>query len=224
MHAPPSTGTAFEPGPTVAHDAIALLVPGAGADTVSELRDKTVCVEPGSPSDRALTRYFAQRSIALHEHPFQETDEMRQAYGDGKCDALAGPLSTLASVRADPEEGRRADRILPESLADDPIFAATSADARWARVVWWTFSTLVDAESAGIGRDDAATTIPGVPPLVGRDLGLSLAWTRDVISAVGNYGDLYDRNLGTRSKFHLARGTNALVGSGDGSIYGLSVE
>jgi general L-amino acid transport system substrate-binding protein len=189
------------------------------------LASKTVCVEPGSPADRALTRYFEQHAIDLHEHPFQETDEMRQAYDDGNCGALAGPLTTLASVRADPQEGHRADRILPQILADDPIIAATAGDARFARVVWWTFSVLVDAEAAGIsGRDrDAVTAIPGVPPAVGNELGLPAGWANAALAAAGNYGELFDRDLGAGSRFGLARGSNALWRSG-GLIYGLHAE
>ena len=97
-----ASATALQLGPAIVHDGLALLAPAGGVSHVAELATKTICVEPGSPADRALQRYFESHALALHEHPFQETDEMRQAYGDGKCDALAGPLSTLASVRADP--------------------------------------------------------------------------------------------------------------------------
>jgi len=149
---------------------------------------------------------------------------MREAYGDGRCDALAGPLTTLASVRADPDEGHPKDRILPELLADDPIFAATSHDARWARIVWWTFSVLVDAEDAGIRAhttgDDA---IAGVPPAAGSELGLTAGWERDALDAGGNYGELFDRDLGAGSRFGLARGANALWRNG-GLIFGLHVD
>jgi general L-amino acid transport system substrate-binding protein len=212
-------------GPAIDHDSLALLVPAAGVKHAAELAHKRVCVEPGSASDRALTRYFTQHAIALREHPFQETDEMRQAFGSGNCDALAGPLSTLASVRADPQDGQRADRILPELLADDPIFAATAGDARWSRIIWWTFSALVNAEDSGI---DAATTaadlaIPGVPPVVGTELGLSTHWASDVIAAGGNYGRLFDRDLGRESRLHLDRGINALWRNG-GLVTGLHVE
>jgi general L-amino acid transport system substrate-binding protein len=209
-------------GPVIAHDAIALLVPGAGAAHVAELARKTVCVEPGSRADRALTSYFAQRAWELREHPFQETDEMRQAYGDGNCAALAGPLTTLASVRADPQDGHRSDRLLPELLADDPIFATTAGDARWSRIIWWTFSALVDAESAGVGAraGDAGAAIPGVPPALAGDLGLDAHWTRDALAAGGNYAELFEHDLGSRSRFGLARGANAL-GRDGGQIFGL---
>jgi general L-amino acid transport system substrate-binding protein len=212
-------------GPIVVHDALALLVPRTGVSDVASLHDRSVCVESGSDSDRALVRYFAQRAIGLREFPFQETDEMRQAYGDGRCDALAGPMSTLASVRADPEEGRAGDRLLPDLLADDPIFCATPNDARWSQIVWWTFSALVDAEDSGLNQRDAigAGAIPGIPPAVGMQLGLSPSWAGDVIAAVGNYGELFERNLGSKSRYHLARGNNASVRNG-GTIVGLRVE
>jgi general L-amino acid transport system substrate-binding protein len=215
----------LELGPVVAHDSLALLVPAAGAASPGQLATTTVCVEPGSAADRALTRYFDSHAIVLHEHPFQETDEMRQAYDDGNCGALAGPLTTLASVRADPQEGHRADRILPQLLADDPIIAATPGDARWARILWWTFSVLVDAEAAGIpGREgDAVAAIPGVPPAVGNELGLPPRWANAALDAVGNYGEIFERDLGSGSRFGLARGSNALWTSG-GLIFGLHAE
>jgi general L-amino acid transport system substrate-binding protein len=208
------------------HDALALLVPASSAAArIADLAGKKVCVEPGTPADRALVRAFARRGIALREHPFQESDEMRQAYGTGNCDALAGPLTTLANVRSDPNEGRPADRILPELLADDPIFAATGGDARWSRIVWWTFSVLVDAEEAGISGGDAAraAAIPGVPPLAGRQLGLAPGWARDALAAGGNYGEIFERDLGAASRLKLTRGDDALWSSG-GSIFGLHVE
>jgi general L-amino acid transport system substrate-binding protein len=220
-----TNATALQLGPAIVHDALALLAPAGGVSHVAELATKSVCVEPGSSADRALQRYFETHALALHEHPFQETDEMRQAYGDGKCDALAGPLSTLASVRADPAEGRPADRVLPELLADDPIVAASGGDARWSRIVWWTFSVLVDAEDAGISGRAAATStqIPGVPPAIATELGLSAGWARDALTAGGNYGELFEHDLGASSKFGLARGANALWRNG-GLIFGLSVE
>ncbi len=218
-----AAAAALQLGPVIAHDALALLVPAAGVAHAADLADKTVCVEPGSPGDRALTSYFERHAIALHEHPFQETDEMRQAYGDGKCDALAGPLTTLASVRADPTDGRRADRILPERLADDPIFAATSGDATWSRIVWWTFSALVDAEDANNDATaDPAGSISGVPPAVADELGLSRRFAHDAVAAGGNYRQLFERDLGAQSIFALALGDNALWHDG-GLIFGLQV-
>lgn len=221
-----SIGSArFTLGPAVVHDALALLVPATGVAHASDLARKFVCVEPGSAADRALTAYFARRTITLHEHPFQETDEMRQAYGDGQCDALAGPLSTLASVRADPRDGRTTDRILPELLADDPIFAATPSDASWARVVAWTFAALVAAEDSGEAGAPSgdAPAIAGVPPAAGTELGLKATWVHDVLAAEGSYADIFARNLGARSRLRLARGTNALWRDG-GLIFGLYVE
>jgi len=211
-------------GPVIAHDALALLVPATGAKRIADLANRTVCVEPGSPADRAIASYFAQHTLTLHEHPFQETDEMRQAYAAGHCDALAGPLSTLASVRVDPQDGHRSDRILPELLADDPIFAATAADARWSRIVWWTFSVLVDAENARIGAHPSESTIAvaGVPPAVGTELGLAPQWARKALAG-GDYGQLLDRDLGARSRFDLPRGANALWQHG-GLIFGLRVQ
>jgi general L-amino acid transport system substrate-binding protein len=221
--APPASRLVL--GPVIVHDALALLVPANGPHTTAELAKQSICAEPGSPADRALTRYFAQRGLTLHEHPFQEVDEMRQAYGDGKCDALAGPMTTLSSVRADPQDGRRSDRILAERLGDDPIFAGTPGDARWTRIIWWTLSALVDAEIAGLDRSatDADAAIPGVPPAVATDIGLSRRWDFDVLHAVGNYGEVFDRNLGSKSRFGLSRSQNATWNNG-GLIFGLSVE
>jgi general L-amino acid transport system substrate-binding protein len=212
-------------GPAIVHDAVGVLVHASGARNLAALATQSICVEPGSPADRVLVRSFAARGLALHEHPFQESDEMRQAYETGNCDALVGSLSTLASVRADPTEGHASDRILPETLADDPIFAATPNDARWSRIVWWTFAALVDAEDAGIVRGALAAnaSIPGVPPAVGTSLGLSADWASEALGAAGNYGELFDRNLGAGSRFAMPRGANALSNRG-GLIFGLRVE
>jgi general L-amino acid transport system substrate-binding protein len=219
-----SGSAALELGPVIAHDGIALLVPSGGPAHVADLAGKPICVEAGSPAERALFAYFPQHALSLREHPFQETDEMRQAYAGGGCAALAGPLSTLASVRADPQDGRASDQILPELVADDPVVAATPADARWSRIVWWTFSALVDAEeSRASGQAKAlGLAVSGVPPAVGGELGLPASWARDALAAGGDYGTLFERNLGAQSRFGLARGANALWDEG-GLIFGLSV-
>jgi general L-amino acid transport system substrate-binding protein len=213
----------LELGPVIAHDGIALLVRAGGPARVAGLGGKTICVEAGSPADRALVQYFFQNALTLREHPFQETDEMRQAYAGGDCDALAGPLSTLASVRADPQDGRRSDRILPDLIADDPIFAATPADARWARIVWWTFSALVDSEAFGASAQATDGGVTGVPPALAAELDLKRSWAQDALAVGGDYGHLFDRNLGAGSRLGLARGANALWNEG-GLIFGLRVQ
>ena len=204
-------------GPVVFHDAFALLVPAHGAAHAAGLAKSSVCVEPGTAADRSLTAYSGAHRIALSEHPFQEPDEMRQAYLDGRCDALAGPETTLANVRADPVEGRPGDRILPEILGDEPIYAATVPnDGRWSALVRWTFGNLLRAEEDGITRATASEhrRLEGVPPAVGKQLDLVPDWSTRQLLAVGNYGEIFQRNFGRDSPLKLPRRRNALQRDG----------
>ena len=132
---------------------------------------------------------------------------MDDAYGVQRCHAITGEMTTLARLRLQPGVNRLASRILPEPLAAFPIVAATGTDdGRWSAIVAWTVHTLVSAERPETSWYPGGA---GAMPIAAPELGLDKDWQRNVIGAVGNYGDIFERNLGKGSPLKLERGLNA---------------
>ena len=153
----------------------------------------------------------------------------RAAYLDGKCDALTTDQSQLHSVRgglADP----RAHRFLPEFISREPLSPAVrKGDARWLDVVRWTLFTVIDAEELGIGsanveraaeqaRSEDARLLLDLDGSSAKLLVLEPGWSQRAIKQVGNYAEIFDRNLGAQSPLKIKRGLNALWNDG-GLLY-----
>ncbi len=199
---------ALLPGPTVFFKTFGLMVPeGSPVQRAGDLGELGVCLEPGTETDRAMVAYFAAQGFALHQQPFQEADEMLDAFEDGKCGALAAEVTTLAAVRA--RSNQEDYRILADVADISPVVAASPIDdGRWAAVIAWTVDTLIRAEAAG-AKLPAGGRLAGLP-IDAAWLGLAPGWQNRVLSAVGDYGAIYRRNLGDGSALHLPRGVNAL--------------
>ena len=194
---------ALLPGPAIFYRTIGLMVPAdSAARDAAGLGDGGICVEPGSIADRALDAYFPAHHLALHLMPFQEAEEMADAMADGRCAAVADEASALAGF------GDGAPfRLLPDVLAAAPVLAASPiADGRWAAVISWTVATLLRAEANG-AAPAADAPMAGLP-IVAASLGLADGWQARVVTAVGDYGTIFRRNLGS------VRGPNALSSAG----------
>lgn len=196
------------PGPVAFIRTYGLMVPSASTTgAAAQLGEGEVCVEPGTIAERALRGFFAARGLALHEFPFQEQEEMQDAFAAGRCAALAGDMPGLAARRSG------GARLLPDVLAADPVLMVTrQEDGRWAAVVAWTLATLRQADRPG-ARPDAAGMLRTLP-LPGAALGLAPGWQGQVLKAVGGYGAIWRRNLGADSSLGLGRGVNDLSEGG----------
>jgi general L-amino acid transport system substrate-binding protein len=132
---------------------------------------------------------------------------MVDTYNVQRCHAVADEITTLAQMRLDRGINRIASRILPEPLTVFPVMAMTGTDdARWSALVAWTVHTLIGAE-----RPETRWYAGGVRamPVSAPELGLDRNWQQRVVGAVGNYGDIFERNLGSGSRLRLDRGLNA---------------
>ena len=116
---------------------------------------------------------------------------MNDAYNVQSCHAIAGEITTLAATRLDPGVNHLSSRILPEPLAVFPVMAATGTDdAQWSSIVAWTVHTLVSAERPETRWYAGGA---GAMPIAAPELGLDKEWQRRVLTAVGNYGDIFER-------------------------------
>jgi general L-amino acid transport system substrate-binding protein len=196
------------PGPTVFVESQNVMVTtNSQVRDLADLAGDSICYMIGSPAEQSLEAYFA----GIHKHflhrAFSEFGEMNDTYRVQNCHALGAEITYLASVRLNPGINHITSRILPQSLTAYPILAATPVlDAKWSAVVAWTVDTLISAERP---TTKWSNTGAAAMPIVSPELGLAKGWQARVLEALGNYRDIFDRNLGAKSPLKLDYGFNA---------------
>src|SRR5882757_3756208 len=197
-----------------------LLRRDAGIDTALQLGGKTVCSQTGTTTELNLADYFRANDMALKVLAFGTAEESRKAYDERKCDVLTSDVSQLYAERlklAAPDS----HIILPEVISKEPLGPVVrQGDDQWFNLVKWTLYALINADELGVKSatlDDAVKSQnPNIRRLVGTEgefgeqLGLAKDWAARAVRAVGNYGEIYERNVGTQSKLSIPRGLNAL--------------
>jgi general L-amino acid transport system substrate-binding protein len=230
-----SAGTGIAFSRPVLYDGVGFLVPlSEDVTRAQQLAGRKICFLAETQVEVAVRTWFAERRMKFVPFPFQEEGEMEAAFVTGNCAALAGDRTRLATTRVGfgPLAGRYI--LLPEQISKDPLAAASRADdPAFAAIVRWTAEMLVQAEESGLTQNSIATaksdTDPAVEFLTGQTreigarLGLDNAWAVRVIEAVGNYGEMYERDLGDESVFKLSRGLNRLYNQG-GLMYALPLK
>ena len=196
------------PGPTVFFESHAVMVPTTSkARHVKDLAGQSICFMTPSKVDHTVENYFErlhQRFVAM---PYSEDGEMVDAYLVQRCHAIAYEITTLAMVRPEMGINKLKSRFLPEPLTVFPVMATTgTSDAEWAAIVAWTVHVLVSAERPeSLWYHGGAKALPVLAP----ELGLDQGWQDRVIQAIGNYGAIFEHNLGQASALKLPRGLNA---------------
>jgi general L-amino acid transport system substrate-binding protein len=205
--------------PTTFYDGQGMMV--RTADDISTLEDldgATICVQTGTTTELNLADVLNARGIDYEPATFGELEQTYAAYDEGGCDAVTSDRSQLLAQRT--TLGNPDDHvILDEVMSKEPLGpVAPSGDDPWFNVVKWVVYATIQAEESGITSDNVAEMVGSDDPVIARllgadgDLGLGLDgdWVVDVITAVGNYGEIYDRNLGPGTPFELERGPNNL--------------
>ena len=196
----------------------------ANITKLEDLAGKSVCVEAGTTTELNLADQMRKLKIDYKPLVFENGDATYAAYAQGNCEGVTSDRSQLAGRRTtlpDPTNHIVLDAVMSkEPLA--PVVA--NNDSNWANVVRWTVFTLVNAEEMGITAQNIdeklKTTDPdmkrflGVEGSLGKDMGLPPDFAVRIIKAVGNYGEIYERNVGTGSKINLPRGINKLWNDG----------
>ncbi len=212
------------------YDGQGFMVPrSAEIRSTLELGDARVCAIADTTSIENATRYFKRHQMPLTLKPYPDTKTAAAAYLDGECTALTGDRIQLFALRAGLEEPET-QRILPEMISREPLAPAVAKpEARLLDLVRWTLFTLINAEEMGISSDnvdtakaraqsDAVRTLLDLDGESAATLGVEPGWGYRVIKAVGNYGEVFDRNLGKASGLDIKRGMNALWSQG-GLLY-----
>ena len=215
-------GTAF-------FDGQAFLVPQArGLVSAFELDDVRICVIDGGDDLERIEEFFFANQATYVEVPYEDIDDLALAYKTGLCDAVSASGRQLQAIRRglpDPN----AHRILPERISKELLGPVVRAgDTQWFNIIKWTLLALINAEEVGItspntesltaSHTPAIRRILGVEGDFGTALGLKPTFMADVIRAVGNYAELYDRHFGPQTGAALLRGQNSLWSNG-GLLY-----
>ncbi len=191
-----------------------------GAGSALELGGKSICLQAATTSELNLADYFAANHMTYRPSIFASADEALAAYDSGRCDAFTTDTSALFAQRlklAKPDE----HVILPDIISKEPLSPAVrQGDDRWFKVVQWTHFAMLNAEELGVSSKTVAQAVnsenPEVRRLVGiegsagAEIGLSSDWAARIIRRVGNYDEVFERNVGTGSKLGIPRGINQL--------------
>ena len=189
-----------------------------------ELGDAAVCVQQGTTTELNLADYFRANKMKLKTVTFATATEAVKAYDAGRCDAYTTDASGLAGERL--RLANANDHIvLPEIISKEPLGPAVRhGDDQWFDIVKWAHFAMVNAEELGITKanvdDMAKSDNPDVKRLLGSEgkygeaLGLTNDWAVRIIKQVGNYGEVFEKNVGQGSPLKIARGLNALWSKG----------
>jgi general L-amino acid transport system substrate-binding protein len=205
-------------------DGVGFLTPARSPVTrARQLSGKKICFLAETAVEESVRAWFAREHLEFVPFPFQEEGEMQAAFATGNCGALAGDRTRLAQTHAALAQHGRDARLLPERISKDPMGAAVrDDDSQWAAIVSWVMEALVQAEESGVTRanvramraradsDPVLRFLLGASREIGPALGLGDDWVAQVIEATGNYGEIYQRDLGTGSPLKLPRGENNL--------------
>ena len=211
------------------YDGQGFLVPKKlGVKTAKELDGAAVCVLPGTTTELNVADFFRANGLKMNPVVIENTAELAKAFFAGRCDCLTSDASQLAGTRAvapNPKDYV----ILPDIISKEPLAPAVRhGDNQWKDIVNYAVFALINAEELGItsknvdemlkSKDPKIQRFLGVSPGNGKALGLDEKWAYNIIKQVGNYGEIFERNVGVNTPLGIERGLNALWTNG-GLLY-----
>jgi general L-amino acid transport system substrate-binding protein len=201
-----------------------LLRKSLGVKSAKDLKGASVCTLAGSTSELNLADYFRRNQMDYKPVVFEKTDEVVAAYDAGRCDAYSTDATQLLAERIrlkTPDD----HIVLPDLISKEPLAPVVrQGDSQFFTIAKWVYFLLLNAEELGVTSANvdqfSTSTNPEIRRLLGREgdfgkgIGLDNDWSVRVIKVVGNYGEIFDRNLGSGSKLKMERGLNRLWSAG----------
>jgi general L-amino acid transport system substrate-binding protein len=195
-----------------------------GVSSAKDLNGASICVQQGTTTELNLADYFRSNGMKYDSVAYAGEDETLKAYESGRCDSFTTDSSGLYAERlrlTDPDE----NIVLPEIISKEPLTSAVrQGDDQWLNVVRWTHYAMINAEELGVtsknvdemmkSENPDIRRLLGVEGDVGKGFGLPNDWAYKIIKTVGNYGEVFDKNVGEGSKLKIKRGLNALWSKG----------
>ncbi len=194
--------------------------------SAKQLKGQTVCVQSGTTTEKNLTDFSKASGLNIKPVVFEKLEAAEGAYFSGRCVAYTTDASGLASTRNKQAKNPADHVILPELISKEPLGPMVRrGDDEWFAIVKWVIYGLLESEEYGIekanvdalkasSKDPVVMRILGTGEDTGKLLGLSKDWMGNAIKAVGNYGEIFERNVGPKSDLHLPRGSNNLWNKG----------
>ena len=216
------------------YDGQGFMVPkSAKIKSAKELKGATVCVQTGTTTELNLADFARANKLNIKPVVFESLEESKVAFFGGRCKAYTTDASGLASIRAKDASNPDDYIILPELISKEPLGPAVRRDdVEWFTLVKWVLYALGEAEESGItsanvnemksSADPNIQRLLGVSGDMGQKLGVDNAWAFNAIKQVGNYGEIFERNVGQKTPLRLARGLNATWKNG-GLMYAMPV-
>ena len=201
----------------------------SGITSAMELGGASVCTNLGTTTELNMADFFRANGMDYEPVVFEKADEVVGAYDEGRCDTYTTDKSGLAAQRtklADPD----AHVVLPETISKEPLGPVVrEGDGDWADVVRWSLNAMIEAEEFGLSQSNAKTTCamtsnPVVARLCGKEgatgagLNLGESWSYDIVTMVGNYGDVYEKHVGENTPVGLARAGSPNASYKDGGV------
>ncbi len=194
--------------------------------TARQLKGATVCTQSGTTNEKNLTDFSRANGLNIKPVVFDKLEAATGAYFAGRCVAFTADASSLAAIRSKEAKNPADHAILPDLISKEPLGPMVRrGDDEWFAIVKWLVFGLVEAEEAGITQANAdaqaaGSTDPVVQRLLGRtedlgrQLGLDRDWLLRAVKATGNYGEIFERNVGAKTPLNLPRGMNRLWNQG----------
>ena len=195
-----------------------------GVNSALQLSGASVCVQTGTTTELNLTDYFKANNMTYNPVVFEKLEEVNAAYDSNRCDVYTTDQSGLYAIRlglSNPDE----HVVLPEVISKEPLGPVVrQGDDQWFNIVKWVHFAMVNAEELGVTSENVDdmmdTDNPNIQRLLGKEgtfgeaVGLKNDWAYQVIKLVGNYGEVFENNVGESTPLGIARGLNALWTNG----------
>jgi general L-amino acid transport system substrate-binding protein len=195
-----------------------------GIKSAKELDGASVCVQSGTTTELNLADYFRKEGMSYKPVVFDTSAQTSRGFDAGRCDVLTSDQSQLYALRVNLKDPSSAT-VLPEIISKEPLGPVVRQDDdKWFNVAKWTLFALINAEEYGITSENADKMLkssdPNIKRILGQDgpkgsgLGIRDDWGYQIVKQVGNYGEVFERSVGSGSPLQIARGVNALWNAG----------
>lgn len=195
-----------------------------GVKSAMELDGASVCIQAGTTTELNMADYFGEHGMKYSSVVFDTSDQTREGFESGRCDILTSDQSQLYAIRSKMSDPSSAV-VMPEVISKEPLGPVVrQGDDQWFNIVKWTLFAQINAEEMGVtsanaskmksSSNPAILRLVGAKDDVGAKLGLGADWAYNAIKQVGNYGEMFERNVGPKTPLAISRGLNALWSKG----------
>ena len=197
-----------------------LVTKDIGVNNAKELDGASVCVQTGTTNELVISEFFNSNGLKYKMIPYETSEQTIKAFEKGRCDVLVSDQSQLYALKIK-LKNKNSTKVLTDVVSKEPLGPVVrQGDDKWLNIAKWSLNVLIAAEERGISssnidklkktsKNPAVRRILGLEGKLGANLGLSSNWSYNIIKQVGNYGESFERNVGSKSPLKIVRGLNA---------------